>query len=200
MKTRVIDVKSTGEGTDEALFQAELVAQAYHLEHKDAIHMRLLSEEMMGMLRSVTGKMDAQFWVEESDGRFELHLATSTNMYYQKKTELLSLASNGRNAASTGFMGKLRSIIETAVMPEDEDSPDIISMGFMSMGTPGSYWLGASADDWTLNNYRTHVANNKEESGEASDELEKSIVAKLADDVSISVRGDDVEMIIYKKF
>ena len=203
MKTKVVKVNSAGEGIDEALFQAEQVARSYHLNDKDALHLRLLSEETMGMLRSVTGEMAAEFWIEEEDGEFALHLATNTHMYYQKKEELLSLSTSGKNAAAVGFMGKLRSIMETATMPEFEDSPDIISMGFAAAGTPGSYWLGASITDWTLSNYKTQIEGHKSESEsvkEAWDELERSIVAKLADEICIGIRGNNVEMIIYKKF
>ena len=203
MKTKVIEVNSAGEGINEALYQAEMVAQSYHLPHKDALHLRLLSEEMMGMLRSVTGEIAADFWIEEEDGVFGLHLSTSTHMYYQKKEELLSLSTSGKNAAAVGFMGKLRSIMETATMPEYADSPDIISMGFAAAGTPGSYWLGASITDWTLSTYRAQIEDHKgenEDVKEAWDELERSIVAKLADEVSIGIRGNDVEMVIYKKF
>ena len=51
---------------------------------------------------------------------------------------------------------------------------------------------------WTLNNY---VSQKQESTDTAAwDELEKSIVAKLADDVIVGVRGKNVEIVIKKEF
>ena len=45
---------------------------------------------------------------------------------------------------------------------------------------------------WSLCNYKTAVAENEED---AYAELERSIVAKLADDIVVGVRGNNVEII-----
>ena len=49
---------------------------------------------------------------------------------------------------------------------------------------------------WSLSNYRS---GTKEETKEW-DELEKSIIAKLADDVIVGIIGEKVEIVIKKKF
>jgi hypothetical protein len=43
-------------------------------------------------------------------------------------------------------------------------------------------------------------ADEDTEMEEALDELEKSIVANIADDIQVSVEGNHIEMIIRKKF
>ena len=50
---------------------------------------------------------------------------------------------------------------------------------------------------WSLNSYKDNVY--KEELKEASDELEYSIVANLADDILVGVKGNFVEITIKKK-
>ncbi|MBR4149747.1 MAG: hypothetical protein IKR08_00025 [Firmicutes bacterium] len=203
MKTRVINVNSVGGGIDEALFQADLVAKAYHLSEKDSIHMRLLSEELMGMLRSITGEMSADFWVEEEGGRFALHLLTRTRMNFDKRTELLKASTTGKNAAAKGFMSKIRNMVEYWTMPESDGVPGMMSLGFTDMANPGSFWLAADSADWTMKAYLAGVEarmKSDEQASEEWDELEKSIVAKLADDVSVGISGGNVEMIIYKTF
>ena len=42
--------------------------------------------------------------------------------------------------------------------------------------------------------------SEESESQEAWDELEKSIVGSLSDDVQIGIKGDKVQMIIFKSF
>jgi hypothetical protein len=53
---------------------------------------------------------------------------------------------------------------------------------------------------WTLDYYVKQQKEGTAESGEAWDQIEKSIVAKLADDVIVGVRGKKVEIVIKKEF
>ena len=60
---------------------------------------------------------------------------------------------------------------------------------------------GASVD-WSMVDYRNHVKkeNGNNESTEAWDELEKSIIANIADDVKVKILGNKVEIIVFKNF
>ena len=49
---------------------------------------------------------------------------------------------------------------------------------------------------WSLFNYKTAVEEKKDEYAE----LERSIVAKLADDIIVGVRGKNVEIVVKKSF
>ena len=53
------------------------------------------------------------------------------------------------------------------------------------------------AYNWSLNNYRNVV---HEENVEDWDELEKSIIASLADDVIVGVKGKKASIVVVKKF
>ena len=58
---------------------------------------------------------------------------------------------------------------------------------------------------WSLQQYRQDVQEQKEKGDDEAiddllDELEKSIVANIADDVKVSVKGNSIEMIIRKNF
>ena len=50
---------------------------------------------------------------------------------------------------------------------------------------------------WSLNKYRNVV---KKEDKEDWDELEKSIIANLADDVIVGVKGKQANIVVVKKF
>ena len=51
---------------------------------------------------------------------------------------------------------------------------------------------------WTLNNYTQKVSARKE--GEEWDELEKFILANIADDVVVRIHGRRVEVIVSRAF
>ena len=57
---------------------------------------------------------------------------------------------------------------------------------------------------WNMEEYRTEVKRkmdqNDKKSANACDELEKSILANIADDVSVKVNGNNVEIVVYRKF
>ena len=53
---------------------------------------------------------------------------------------------------------------------------------------------------WSMREYRSAVEEHRAEAPEQWDELEKSITARLADEVKIFIRGNAVEMVIEKAF
>ena len=74
MKSDVITVSGRGSRMEAALEQVDKVIAYKGLSGKNALHLRLLAEEMMGLMRSVTGAREGQFWIEEEDQEYRLHL------------------------------------------------------------------------------------------------------------------------------
>ena len=202
MKTDVIHVSSSGKGMNEALAQAEAAANYKSLSKKDAIRMRLLAEELLGMFRSIAGKTEADFWVEDENKSFELHLISDTQMTTDKRKKLISVSTKGENAAAKGVMGKLRDLFAKAIEPDDDNSPSYFMGGWMApnLGSSSMPVMGeVGAELWSLNQYKLSL-KNKQENKEEWDELEKSIVASIADEVKIYIKGENTEMVIFKKF
>ena len=191
MKSDVITVSSRGSRMGEALAQAEKVAVYKGCGAKETMHLRLLTEEMMGMMRSITGQAEGEFWIENEEGRFEIHLRVNTDVDEKAREELLAVSTTGVNEAAKGFMGKIRAFFEpTAGVPAFRAVP-------MAGTSPQAY--GSMA--WSMEDYREQLDKyeDRQASREAWDELEKSVVARLADDVKIYIRGRTVEMTIVKK-
>ena len=201
MKSDVIHVTAAGDGTAQALAQAEAVARYKSLPDKAALHLRLLTEEMMGLLRAITGEVAADFWIEDDGaGEFRLHLVTSADMNLEMRRELLSASTSGVNAAAKGFMGKIRDLFQRSFEPVDSTMPDYCSMGWMYTGVESADVAMATAIGmWSLNRYKESLEKSSAKA-EQWDELEKSVVAKLADEVQVSIGGSRVEMVIFKKF
>ena len=199
MKSDVMIVSSRGDQIDKALNQVEKVTAYKGLTGKNALHLRLLTEEMMGMMRSITGETEGKFWIEDEDGVYQLHLRVETRMDSDKRDRLLSASSTGKNESAKGLMGRLRDFFDRGA---DEDissftSPLLYSDAYEHSSTPTLDW------EWSMTRYEeelfNRVRNNDSAAREAWDELEKSVVAKVADDVKVSIRGRSVEMIIVKK-
>ena len=199
MKTDMIVVSSRGSQMEKALEQAEKVAAYKGLSGKNALHLRLLTEEMMGMMRSITGETEGVFWIEDENDVYRLHLQVTTRMDSDKRTQLLSAASSGKNESARGLMGKLRDFFDRGA---DEDvvaltSPLILPGMYEESSLPTMDW------EWSMMRYEEALApsvqRQEKEALEAWDELEKSVVARVADDVKVSIRGRTVEMTLEKK-
>jgi len=146
----------------------------------------------MAMMRAITGNVNGEFWIEDQDQVYELHLLVRSLMDSNMQKQLLAVSSRGKNEAYRGFMGKIRSFFEPA------NGVPMFTSGFGG-GIPQMY----GAYTWSMEDYRDELRQYQElgqkKNEEAWDELEKSVVAKVADDVRVSIHGRTVEMTIVKK-
>ena len=206
MQTDKIQVLSNGQGMEAALAESEKYAAYMGIEGKEAIHLRLLTEELLGMVRAITGDFKAYFWIENrEDGGYRIHLDAETPMNLDKKTDLISLSSKGVNHVSGGFMGKIRDMVENGLYYYNKvDQLQIRNGIYTPVGvtagiTPES--AGVDGFVWTMNEYRGQMKcarGSDPAASKAWDELERSIVASIADDVEVSVRKNAVKITISK--
>ena len=200
MKSDVIHVANSGEGVAQALEQTEAVANFKSLDKKDSIHLLLLAEEMMGMMKGLTGEHEADFWIEDVDNTFQLHLKSDVSMNAERRKKLLNASTTGENIAAKGVMGKISDLFSRIVEPSS-DVGSAYSSGWETETLPtaqaAAYAKGMSGlagNIWSLNKYKASKTEDE------WDELEQSVVANIADEIQIGIAEHCVEMIIYKKF
>ena len=199
MITNEIVVSSKGHEMEKALQEVDKVAVYNDLSPRNALHLRLLTEEMMGMMRSLTGETEGKFWIENKDNEYRLHLQVETRMDSGKRDQLLSASTSGKNESARGLMGRLRDFFDRGT---DEDvasfSPMLLSGMYEEAATSPQAW------EWSMMRYQSALSDEncqweEPRRQEAWDELEKSVVAHVADEVKVSIRGQQVEMVIIKK-
>ena len=114
-----------------ALEQADKVAAYKGLSMKDALHLRLLTEEMMGLMRSITGEREGIFWIEDEDGEYRLHLQVRTLLNSEEREQLLAVSSTGKNESAKGLMGRIRDFFDWG---SDEDLATFIRIEYGRVG------------------------------------------------------------------
>ena len=198
MKTEIISVFSSGNGRDKALELTERTAAYCGMDKGSALRLRLLSEELIELIRPFADAFRGDFWLETTDDNVEIHLKTEIPMDQQTRKELLSVSSSGKNSAAKGLIGRIREMISAVTLPEDPESKAMSdeAMKLMSLGCQMGTHYG-SAYSWSMNTYAASV-NENGSAEEEKDELEKSIVANIADEVKVNIVGSDVEVVIYK--
>lgn len=199
VKTRKIVVRSNGKGMAEALDEAEAFSRAMGFDAHSSLRARLLAEETMGMVRAIVEDFEADFWLESTElCSYELHLFAVADMDYKKKQDLIAASTSQRNEASVGIMGKIKDFIEGSLFYMGNGT---------SMTEKGPRIVGcvtfAEIQTWSVQQYRNYLEQEKDDGEDVDallDELEKSIVANIADDVRVSVRENNIEMVIRKNF
>ncbi|MCR5236809.1 MAG: hypothetical protein K6E34_06370 [Lachnospiraceae bacterium] len=206
MTTEQVYVKNDGEGLDKALILAENFAKTVELSTRNSIHLRLLTEEVLGMVHAITGEFKAVFWLEGDAKECRILLKADTLMDSTKRKELISASSSGKNEAAKGIMGKIRELVEVGMENFDEIGQLQMQYGVnpMAYGNMGldSEAMSQAMLTWSLKQYRESLSEESSEEyyEEAWDELEKSVVANLADDVRVGIRNDKLQMTVFKKF
>ena len=190
------------------LAEVEKVTAYNGLEDKKSLRIRLLAEELCGMLPGLIENFSGEFWAENEGDNYELHVELKADdMSIDLRDELISVSKSGKNAAAKGIMGKIRAVAETmllaafdpdlAPIPADGEFYDYhgYNMGFGYIAPEMEAGLGCIYT-WSLFNYKTAVEDKEDEYAE----LERSIVAKLADDIIVGIRGKNVEIVVKKSF
>ena len=176
MKTDVVTIDNRGNGFDCVMDTTKKAAVYRRLNAKDTVCLQLLAEEMLSLARSVTGEMQASFWIENEGTGFELHMTTKTVMDKEKRALLISAATAQENDAARTFLGKLRDRFEQAMLAESDRTYDDIPDEILK-----------------------DIDNAMIEKGEW-DGYERSVLRKLADNVKIAIRGGLVEMTVSREF
>ena len=206
-KSQELFINHSEEKTELALKLVDSFIRRQGLTGKKAIHLRLLAEETLGMVRAMAGDFRALFWLEAEDGEYRVRLMAETNMDADKKNELLSVSTSGKNALARGFMGKIGELFESASLyfQEMKKLQSEYEVGFLEYGSiPGDISghmppFTKEQFTWSMQKYRKSLSDASDTGHpfeEAWDELEKSIVASIARDVVVGVKKDRVDMTI----
>ena len=197
MKSNVCKIDNGTKDLDAILKESEKVAVYNELTHKQTLQLRLICEEIDGMLPNIVDNFKGDFWIEFDEGVCKVNISLCFEDFTaEKKEELVKIAKNKKNASATGIVGKIRSAIENVFLEGDAFGGD--------MSVESRYFLTEYYDRmdysclWSLEQYINTV--KKDAKSEAWDELEKSVIASVADDIIVGVKGKQADIVVVKKF
>lgn len=207
MKSDIITVGNDERFIESALEMCGQYVYQSGVDGKKATHINLLAEEVLCMARSMVGDFSARFWIEDEAGEYRIHLDAIADVDRDKKKELMSLSKSGKNIANKGLLAKIGGFFSDCMDNYDEamalsSAADNYGYSFAAGVPAGSMMTLGASELWSLSRYRSGVEGEKEdkkEAKEAWDELEKSVIANLADDVIVGVKDNHVTLIVVKK-
>ena len=208
LETSSLIVIGTGKDITNELNRAEDIISEISLDKKNAMRAKLVFEETLGMLKEMAENFQAVVWLEKYKKSYCIKLTIKTDIDFNKKNEFLSLSTDHKNDSVKGFMDKVGDVIQNSLLGYENTVKlsQQYSGGYVNYGTMGIYGSLESMQDygvmWSLENFRSGLddaMDSDEASKQAWDELEKSIVANIASDVIVGVKGDRVDMSIICK-
>ena len=196
MKTNVISITSDLAGRAEAMQEAERFSVYNGLTGKNAMHIRLLTEETISMVNGIVKDFEGDLWMESeptpSGLLCRICVAANVSVSEGQEEQLLDIATSGKNTEAVGILGKIRQLFRWSLQQTDTTSS-------LQANTLSS-WYAMGVQDasyWSLRQYTQQLQQQQPE-GEEWDELEKSIIAKLADEVRVGIRAERAEVVIEK--
>ena len=198
MRSNICKIEKGTKDLAAILKESERVAEYNGFTHKQTLQLRVLCEEIDGMLPNIIDDFDGEMWIDFEDGVCKITVSIRIPEFnIDKKEELIGIAKNKKNAAAVGIVGKIRNAIENFFLDEETMKSMALSAGDAEFSN--GYYEGVDyAYLWRLEEYRSTV--KKETKTDAWDELEKSVIASASDDVIVGVKGKCAEIVIIKKF
>ena len=198
MRSNICKIERDTKDLDAILRESEKVAVYNELTHKQSLQLRLLCEEIDGMLPNLIEDFDGYLWIEYENGICKVNVSiTIPDLNTEKKSELIGIAKNKKNSAAVGLVGKIRNAIENFFLNGEVLRAFDTSAGGVEVSSGYSDGIDYSYH-WTLEQYRSTVKN--EARTEDWDELEKSVIASAADDIIVGIKGKQADIVIVKKF
>lgn len=190
MKSNVCGFKKNVVELENILVETDKIAQYNNLTKKESLRLRLLAEEMVALLTGLVEKFEGEFYVENDGKKYELHsIIKIPEMTSDVRKELIQFSTQKKNSASKGILGKIRNALDVMLLNLFENE----SLYVLPYSDVVDYRYNY---EWSLNNY----VNNCESKKEIDDELQKSIIGTVADNVLVSIKGDKVNIVITKEF
>ena len=201
MRSDVIAICGDLSGQKEAMQEAERFTEYLRLTGKNAMHIRLLTEEAISLVHGIIHDFKGDFWLESEQTEqgilCRICVAANTDVTDGQEQKLLDVSTTGRNEEAKGIMGKIRQVLRWSIQHTDDEQS--VKQAWFERGSYAVRDANAVNYYWSLAVYRDSVESDPKFDAEERDELEKSIIAKLSDEVKVGIRSGKAEVIIEKR-
>ena len=172
------------------------------LDDEQQLKLMLLCEELVEMLPNLLIYGKGEFWIETEGKNIEIHSVVEADdlLTGADRKEIMKVSKTGKNAAATGIMNKIKIAAEMMLANYalsngvgSDVEYDSTPLEFYDYGLSDPF---SQQDMWSLTAYKKKVKSDTED----WDELERSIIANLADDVTVGIISGKVEITVKKAF
>ena len=159
-RTDTIKVSLEDDHIEKAMETARAFAKKQRLGDKTAKQLELMSEEVIGIMGSISKNAKAKFWIDGSGQKFRIHMSFPTAVGIEEYKRLLSLSTSGKNEAIKTISDKIRETVTTGILNNSDDKAQDFEWSIHD--EPNTVQIGESilvslADDIKVNVTREKV-------------------------------------------
>ena len=204
-----------GEGSYALQFADYLQSLGYDINHTKLAVSALRAEDLLYLLNGGAEGEHHDDWFDEvvyySTGAYDYSVVPALSAHYQNAVKNADVITLGIGNASFGafMLSRMTSALEVLGGSLDDDQLEMYTLeNALAMLENEEDEANEAFDvdnivdglmldnSWSLNQYK----NKQKDREEPWDEIEKSIIANIADDVVVSVKGRNIEIVITKNF
>ena len=205
---KTIRINNHGAGFEEAVEETVRLAQEHDLSQKQQSQIRLLTEEIIEMIKHFHVDFEGDLTETIDKGVFELRIVSKADMDSSKREGLQKLVS--KSDSSSELSGKIRAILESRFYDDKEEDPELLEqMGIKRVKAENGENNENSEEDpagdeyvWSLQNYGFKTFDRQKLMEEIKPdwaEISRSIIGNLSDDVRIYIFRNHIDFIITKQ-
>ncbi|MDO4187651.1 MAG: mechanosensitive ion channel [Lachnospiraceae bacterium] len=209
-KSKEMKYSGSSEDINMAVSEAERYAISENLDNGMKLRIRLLSEELLSLVGGIPEMKSGVFFVEREGSDYEICFDADGKINRKTRDSLVGVSSTNTNEAYVGVSGMIIRAIDSMLLMSSNDKKGY-NKAFMNTMEQS---IGKADDDyrWSYNIYKEKEQESlaviemdsqadieNQNSSIEKDDIVKSVLTNLADDIRISVRTNHVSIRILVK-
>lgn len=198
-KSKTITFDGSEKAVNAAIQEAERYSGSENLGKAMKLRIRLLSEELISMMRGLPNMKNGQFHIRRDGSDYEICFEADAKINKETRNSLVGVSSSNLNEAYTGIGGMVTQAIDSMMLMSINDKNGVSKASMNAMEES----IGKADDDykWSYNIYKEKEMQSQLEDDNSvnPEELGKSVLTKMSDDIRISVRTKHVSIRVLVK-
>ena len=172
--------------------ETEKLADLSGLGKKEKMKLILITEELAEAVPQLLNYGPGFFSAENEGSVYTISFVIKPDkpLYNDERKKLVKYSTSGKNALAVGISGKIREAAEKIIADHLEEKEYENSGSSTSVRRNHVLFDDGSAEAWSLSGYRS----GSEKGTKSWDELEMSILAKIADEITVGIMSGNVEI------
>lgn len=174
----------------DVLSEVDRFTETQFLTKKEKIRIRLLTEEAIGVLKTTVKKGHGELKIEPTEKEYVVSVEIDTPYISDNSREkLIETSSDSKNEFYQGFTGKIRQTIEWLAKADKYAAANAAPVGY-SIG-----FINTSCGaQWSYKQFKKNIAPDDKDKW---DELERSVLSKLANEILVGVSEHTVSVKVF---
>ncbi|MDO4187650.1 MAG: hypothetical protein Q4D29_01550 [Lachnospiraceae bacterium] len=189
VKSLICPIEGNSWDVERALNEVDGFSRYQGLGAKQSENLRLIGEELLGMIGGFLDIENGRFWIEVDGDEYSVNLAAKSILGTRAKS---ILDSTSKNMEYKGIGGIVRKAIDGMSQMFRDSGAAYNFTEQIDAALAGTEIESDDALQWSLDSYNKSI--ERDEKAEEWDELELSVLKKFSKNIIVSYRNDRVDI------